>query len=78
MRWIKRATCKFDFRGSHKVAVRRGTGCAQRPVTNVRSTPLTFEPFEITDQIPDLTGIQPELGHIRMPGDNTFTERFFK
>lgn len=39
---------------------------------------LTFEPFEITDQIPDLAGVQPELGHVRMPGDNTFTECLFK
>ena len=42
------------------------------------SSHLTFEPFEIADQIPDLTGIQPELGHIRMAGDNAFTERLFK
>ena len=42
------------------------------------SPDLTFEPFQITDQIADLTGIQPELGHILMAGDNTFTERFFK
>lgn len=37
-----------------------------------------FEPFEVADQIPDLTWIQPKLGHILMAGDNAFTERFFK
>ena len=39
---------------------------------------LTFEPFEIADQIADLTGIQPELGHIPVSGDNAFAERFLK
>ena len=39
---------------------------------------LFFKPLEIADQIPDLTGIQSEFGHIRVAGDNTFAERLFK
>ena len=53
--------------------IREGT------VKLVRGGPrLLFEPLEIADQIPDLTGIQSELGHIRVAGDNTFAERLFK
>ena len=59
----------------------RGAGAGQLFAPNqpvALSLRLLFEPLEIADQIPDLTGIQSELGHIRVAGDNALTERFFK
>jgi hypothetical protein len=34
--------------------------------------------FQETDEITDLAGIQPELGHARMAGHNPFPKRFFE
>jgi hypothetical protein len=39
---------------------------------------LALERFQICDDIPDLTWIEPKLGHCWMAGDDTFRERFLQ
>ena len=39
---------------------------------------LLLKRFQETDEITDLAGIQPELGHARMPRHNPFPKRFFE
>jgi len=39
---------------------------------------LVLECFQIGDDIPDLTRIEPELGHRWVAGDDSLRERFFE
>jgi hypothetical protein len=48
----------------------RAPSCRQRV--------LLLERFQKADEIADLPGIQPELGHARMTGRNTFAKRFLE
>ncbi len=39
---------------------------------------LLFQRFQVGDYVSDLPGIEPELGHRRMPGDDSLGERLLE
>ena len=39
---------------------------------------LLLQRFQVGDYVSDLPGIEPELGHRRMPGDDAFGKRFLQ